>query len=216
MEIYINGQAGIAAVEEDALNLSLGHLYAHLREELTKQCQVIRSVHADGTECFPDEVQADADRPLSSITKLDLEVASFGLVSFEVVQELADKAPSLKEEAVRITEVLQTGNLQDAREKLKIFADTVGYIVQTIGTVAGLVNVKLADVCDDESTEKGLLKLGEFLKEIDTAINEQDYATVGDILEFDVAPSLDVLLTLLDRLKTYIFERLDGDVANEG
>ena len=204
MEIFINGQAGLASSDE---NVKIGELINYMAEELGKQRMIAQAYTLDGKELNIQETPGVLERQANEFSKLEIDVAPFEVVAQNVVGELIQGTIILGEETVKITELFQKGQLQDASKRLDIFADSVVYVIEALKPIIGL-----SDFASDTKLKEGkrfdetLTILLDRITGLKTSLEDKDYATVGDVLEFDIKPSLESLTDAMGMMRV----KLDG------
>jgi hypothetical protein len=201
MEILVNGQKDIASTED---NVELGDLFDFLRGEFAAQRMAVRGWVLDGGEVFPDEDELLRKRSPAAYKLLEIEVAPFEVIAFDVLRELESNVPELSEKAVGITESYQRGEQAKAAEELRRFIDSVHYVTEAMKTIATLTGIDVSTKMAESGGTENLKKLGEYLAALDSALGESDLATVGDVMEFDIAPSIDTLVKMLALMRSDI------------
>ena len=208
MEIFVNCQPGLASSEND---VPLGELFQYLRNEFAKQRLVVRGFTLDGTVVIPEDDEATCASTPAKHKKLELDVAAAEVVAMDVLNELASKMPDLSGEAVKITELLQTGEMKTAGERLLRLNNTTQYVVQAISSINALLGNEVAAIQRDGKTiNHCITTLGAQLGELKTALDEQDFATVGDVLEFDISQSITLLGSLMGDISEHIQRQLEA------
>ncbi len=201
MEILVNGQKGLASTDDD---VELGDLFDFLRNEFANQRMAVRTWSLDGTEVFPDEDQLLRKRTPAGYKELRAEVAPFEVVAHDVLQELESNVPELSDKAVQITEAYQRGEQSKAAEELRKFIDSVHYVTEAMKTIANLTGIDVSEKMNESGGTENLKKLGEYLSALDGALSDSDLATVGDVMEFDIAPSVDTLVKMLALMRSEV------------
>ncbi|MCA8940452.1 MAG: hypothetical protein KDB07_11615 [Planctomycetes bacterium] len=209
MEIFINGQSGLVSADDD---VSVEGIHAYLQQELAKQGLIIQAFVLDGEEVFFDVASDVHGKNLQDYKKLEVQCAPAEQIAWDILTELEDKPSLLGAEAAKVTEELQTGKTKEAHERLVRFSNSISYIINGISGANGVIGSNLAETLSDDENER-LAKVGEYLTEIDTAIRDEDFTTVGDVLEFDLAPALQVLTAIISRLKADLAERAEGGAS---
>lgn len=210
MKIWINGESGLVETDDD---VNVQELHDYLTQELAKQGLVICGFKLDDEDVFFDVASEIHAKQASEFTKCEVDCAGAEQVSWDILCELEDKPAVLSQEAIKITEELQTGKTKEAHERLVRFSNSVSYIINGIAGANGVLGLDFTKSLNAEEQER-LGKVGTYLKDLETAVEEQDFTTVGDVLEFDVAPALGVLTTIITHMKGELFARNAGDQAS--
>jgi hypothetical protein len=217
MEIFVNGQAGIAGTDDD---VRLGDLFEYLQREFVKQRLLVRAWMLDGEEVFPDGGDEATTAILNSTpegrSKLEIQVAPFEVIAHDVLVELETGVPELAGKATQITEMLQKSDFAHAREELVRFSNSAMYVSQAMTSISTLLGIDLPKLMGGTTIQADIEKLGSFLKDVETALNENDFVTVGDILEFDVGPATKALVSLLTLMRQDVEEKLAAAAAAAG
>ena len=204
MEILINGQANLASTDG---NVKIGELLHYMAEELVKQRMIAQGYTLDGKEFDPHATPGVLERTAGEFQKLEIDIAPFEVVAYNVVGELIQGTIVLGEETVKVTELFQKGQLQDAAKRLDMLADSTSYVVEALKPVIGLCGFASDTKLKDGKTfDATLATLIDRLTSLKTSLGEKDYATVGDVLEFDIRPSLESLTDAMGMMRT----KLDG------
>jgi|GEM_PF-4324205 len=213
MEILVNGQPGMASAPDDA---SLGEIIQYLRVEFGRQRLVVRTFTVNGEEVFPDDDAELCARLAGDLEKLEVQLATLEAVSHDVLDELAAKMPDLAAQAVSVTEKLQTGDANVASEELQRFVNSVAYVVDAISNIQQLLNIDFAKYNTDEhDVKESFNSLGSQLNDLHEAVKDRDMATLGDILEFDLAPKIELMGTMMQALRDDIRQQVEAEVEAE-
>lgn len=194
MEILINGQPDLAATDDD---VELGALFGYLRNEFARQRLVIRQVLLDGNEIHLDENAPELKQSPAKFSKCEIEVAPVEIVAIDVLMELEANVPELANRAILVTELLQKSEFKAARTELQKFIDSTHYVSQAVKMINGLTGIDLTEKLANTGMRDDLKLLGEHLGNVEKSLAEEDYATVGDVMEFDVSPSVGTLVGLI-------------------
>lgn len=213
MEILVNGQAGLASTDDD---VELGSLFNYLRNEYASKGLVIRRVALDGQEVFIDEGGPILSETPVNYRKCEIEVAPLEVVAIDVLAELEANVPQLSEKAVSITELLQKSKFKEAQEELVRFIDSTQYVFQALKTINELTRIEIGPVVEAAGIKDDIGALGGHLAGVEAALREEDYATVGDIMEFDVSPGVKTMVTLLGLMRKEIEAELERRYGGEG
>lgn len=206
MEILVNGQSGLASTEND---VELGALFNYLRNEYAAQRLVIRRIQLDGKDVFIDEGGPELSDTPEKYQKCEIELAPIEVVAVDVLAELEANVPQLGEKAVLVTELLQKSQFKQAREELQRFIDSTQYVSAALKTINELTGIDMAPVIEKAGLRDDISLLGTHLAGVEAAIKDEDYATVGDIMEFDVSPSVRTLVTLLRLMRAEVEAEID-------
>lgn len=213
MEIFVNGQAGLASTDDD---VELGSLFNYLRNEYATKGLVIRRVALDGQEVFIDEGGPVLSETPVKYRKCEIEVAPLEVVAIDVLAELEANVPQLADKAVSITELLQKSKFKEAQEELVRFIDSTQYVFQALKTINELTRIEIGPVVEAAGIKDDIGALGGHLSGVEAALREEDYATVGDIMEFDVSPGVKTMVTLLSLMRKEIEAELERRYGGEG
>lgn len=213
MEILVNGQSGLAGTTDD---VTLGELFHYLRAEFGKQRLVVRTFTLDGKEVFPDENEELCEKTPADFEKLEIQLATLEAVAHDVLDELSEKMPTLSEQAVNITEKIQTGDASTATDDLERFVNSVAYVMDALSSIQQLLDVDFATYdTEEDKVSEAFESLTVQLKELHEAIQEKDMATLGDILEFDLAPKIELFGNVMQSLRDDIRAKVEAEAAAE-
>jgi hypothetical protein len=213
MEILVNGQSGLASTDND---VELGALFNYLRNEYAGKGLVIRRVVLDGQDVFIDEGGPVLSETPEKYQKCEIEVAPLEMVAIDVLVELEANVPQLAAKAVAITEHLQKSEFAKAHKELQRFIDSTQYVFQAVKTINELTGIEMGPVLEAAGLKDDIGALGGHLAGVETAIREEDYATVGDIMEFDVSPSVQTMVRLLSLMRSEIEAELERRYGGDG
>lgn len=214
MEILVNGQSGLASAPDDA---PLGEVFQHLRVEFAKQRLVVRTFVVDGEEVFPDDNEELCAKTAADIGKLEIQLATLEAVAHDVLDELSEKMPALSAQAVTVTEKLQTGESGVAGEDLQRFVNSVAYVIEALSNIQQLLSIDFSKYDTDEhKVAEEFESLTSQLNDLNEAVKYKDVATIGDVLEFDIAPKVEFFGQVMQKLRDDIRTKVEAEVEAEG
>ncbi len=213
MEILVNGQANIASSDDNVL---IGQLLEYLRGEFGKQRLVARSFVLDGQEIFPDGDDPVLQQTPENFKRLEVNVVGVEVVSYDVLDELGSNMPELSKHAVKVTEMLQTGESTQAGQELEKLNASIFYVINAISSIKQLMGIDLSALSDDDMNVDEFLKnFAKDLQELTQSLKDEDFTMTGDVLEFDLAPQIESLGTLIYRIRDKIREELEENQEAE-
>lgn len=214
MKILVNGESSIFETDDD---VTMEELFEYLRQELPKSQLVVRTFVVDGKELNEDEDNEEVlKKSPAGFETLDVTADPPIIVARDVLSEWIENIPLLSNDAIKVTETLQSGDAGAGTNMLMAFIDEGINVVNSLYDISRMVKYQTPTDAESKGTIKVLDELSNHLKELGRSLNEKDMATVGDILEFDIAPAITNLIPMMKELRESVVQLIEESQATKG
>jgi len=133
-------------------------------------------------------------------------------VIFERLKEIAEPIRSLKETAKELSKLtpeiqeisvmFQTGEDREAMQKITVFTEYLQKLIRTFPLLSQKELIKESEfVIGDTGIEEFYTSMNSILVELVEAFQNDDFVLVGDLLEYEIAPKTESLITFLEKLE---------------
>ncbi len=199
--IVLNG----AAVSSQAPCKTWGQLLEWLDARCGEQGLLVTEVRLDGVEWPAFRDPASASQSLEDAAIVDIDAVPPGELLASTLDQAIDAALGLEEAAERIGTALRGIEIHQANCELAEFAETLRTLATIANTVAGALGITLEQVSVDGRAGARLVEeLAGYAETVIAAQAQQDWITVADSIEYDVAPALAQWPTLFVALRDLV------------
>lgn len=190
MRVYIDDtQLSDADNIEHAIDLA--------RDHIQDQPRLIVDVLADGEPA----TQQHLENPGAVIGELRFETADTGAFLTETAHTAKDSIRLIQDDQTTCAAKLRTGELEGAMQSLAAIMDGWQAVRDIVDQVAQLAQIEIATLSVDDQTGAALTQgLSEALTEVRESLQTQDWATLGDVVEYDLQTHATRWSALLDAM----------------
>lgn len=196
MDILVNGINVDFTLESER---TLGEVLGSVEEAVEESGQTVVAVRIDGAAVPAEKLDAEFARNIESVSRVELDTFSKeDIVSMlgDIGTELSASVPLLEEIPVH----LLTGKDQTVMETIHAFSVQVERLYRALPLLplTGIPDERLMVGEVPLASYPG--ELAPLLGELLSALERKDTVTVGDIAEYELAPRITALGTLLKEL----------------
>jgi hypothetical protein len=168
-----------------------GELLDYLDRSAAGAGKVLTAVRFDGVDQPSFRDPESAGRPLNTLVVVEAEAMAPGALLDASVGEAIAAAKALAAGAERVGEAFRGFDVSRASQDLQELATGIGTVVAIAHALSQAVGVGLDAVGRDGRTANDLLEsLSSQTDELIRARESEDWITVADIIEYDLAPLL--------------------------
>ncbi len=190
MRVYIDDtQLDNADNVEHAIDLARAHI--------EDQPRLIIDILADGEPA----TQEHLENPGAVIGEIRFTTTETGAFLTETVHTAKDSLKLLHDDQSTCADQLRKGELESAMQTLGAIMDTWQAVRDVIAQVAHLAEIEIGTLQIDDQTGAELTKgLSDALTEVRESLQTQDWATLGDVVEYDLQTHATRWSKLLDTM----------------
>jgi hypothetical protein len=179
-----------------------GDLLRRLEQDAAARGELVSAVRFDGVDdpSFPDPSRAS--RRLADIGTIEVETNTPHALVQAALTEGEASAQTLAAATLAAGRAFRTGDPSTGNALLADFGEGVRFLVAILDTVVNARGLTLDSVESDG--RPATAHLAELMKQLESMIAAQesrDWATVADVLEYELHPSLGALRALFSLLK---------------
>lgn len=168
-----------------------GDLLTALDADLDARGVVVTAVRFDGVDQPTFRHPSATTRDLNTIRQVHLETARPEVLLRQCLADAADAVGHMGGQVDRIATLFRRRELQLANQGLAQLAADLGAFVALVDTLRGPIGLDAACLAiDGASVEVQIARLHSRLESLLEAQRQEDWLTIGDILEYDLAPTL--------------------------
>jgi len=204
MEVELDSQplpmdgAGIDTVGERVLQVA---------DQLSRGGRVLTLITLDGDPISLADGEGWADRPLAGPGHLVMVSEDPKQMSARVLGESAEHLSRLGHAQLEVADSLRQGKLDRGSQVLAEWLPIWASMQEAVSKVAVLLGWDLDEVRVGTDTARGVIgQLKPLLEQVRSALAEQDFVSVADLLEYELAPLADrwagMFTSLADGLAT--------------
>jgi len=140
-------------------------------------------------------------RPLSRVTRVDVETAAPAAFLRQCLIEALQPLQNAADRARTLSATYRQADVSRGHEGLTLLAGELRALTVLIGMMNGPLGIDLAALAGHSATaEHHVEELGAMIDSLVTAQESEDWLTVADIVEYDLAPAIESWVALLKRL----------------
>lgn len=195
--VLLNG----AEFEMDPAPCSWFDVLGAVDASLAGQGLIVTDVRFDGLDEPAFREPAVAARALEGLATVEVTAGTAASLMERTLQDAAVATDSLGAAAEAIGREFRTSKVAGANEALVQLAESLRAVVGIVGAVGLAFKVDLNEVrCDDCTVSAMAGELSKYMEELVTAQTSEDWVTVADVLQYDMAPALKRWRPMLEAL----------------
>lgn len=195
--VLLNGSAYMPDAAISTWNDLLGTIDTHL----DTQGQAVAAVRFDGVDEPGFRDPQTLARPLAPATIVEVESDTPAGLILRGLEEASASVPEIAQAAVALAARYRLADVSDADGHLAAFAQALGHLMALVAAASQVLEVNLRDVT------AGGASVAETMTRLDAAVTAlleahagQDWITLADSLEYDVAPLVGRLREVVEHL----------------
>ncbi len=120
----------------------------------------------------------------------------------ETLKELTEQLKKVASEISEVSILLQTGKDREAMENIVRFSNLTGRFFRIISAMgsSGIIDINNLKIGEEDS-KKFYADLNANLKELIEAFKLNDSVLIGDLLEYEIAPRIELLIALAEEIQ---------------
>jgi hypothetical protein len=187
MEVIVDGAQGFPS---EAAAKDVFEVVAAVSEVLRAKGRAILSVHADAQPINASQlVDALKGKPLDSVKRIEIVTEDIHRLVLDSLAELEQVLPELPQACHNLAEIFQGDAPESGYEPFHKLAEIWRHVKIRETQVAHALNIDLDALDIDGVSILDLHEgLNEFLNEAVEALEAEDCVTLGDLLEYELAP----------------------------
>jgi hypothetical protein len=196
-KVLVNGAEFVSSPAPHTWSQLLGAVDA----SLAGQGLIVTEVRFDGLEepAFRDPVVSE--RAVDDLATIEVAAGTPASLMERTLQDAALATDSLGLAADAIGQEFRGTDVGTANQSLAQLAESLRAVVGIVGAVGLAFKVDLDRVrCGDRSVSTMVGELTKYMEELVTAQRSEDWITVADVLQYDMAPALKRWRPLLEAL----------------
>lgn len=197
--VFLNG----SPYALDPVPATWNDLLAGLDRRLEPEGHAIAAVRFDGVDEPEFRAAATLARPLTPSLIVEVDADTQSALILRCLDEAAASIPEIAQAAVDLAANYRLVDVREANTQLGIFAEALSNLMALVGAAGQVLRVDLLTVPAPE----GGLPAAEVIPQLDAALKAvaeahagQDWITLADSLEYDVAPLVSQLTAVVDHL----------------
>jgi hypothetical protein len=167
--------------------IPLPDFFRQLNERVNKKGRVITRFQVQGLDY--DLNQMDQDAWVNQNDSIEIESASPVEVAKKSIQEMLHHLPALDKDAEQILNELVKGNRELSFRLFSSFLGEFRGIIQTFQSIEAIFGLDYSKI---QAAEKTIQELNEnlikTLKDMKTALENEDMVSLSDLLEYEIKP----------------------------
>lgn len=180
-------------------------------DRATSQGRVVVDVFADGRQVRPDELEDEATLAHScdEVRLVSAEPRAFVRITLLDARDALDAARS---EQQRAAQLVEQGSFEEAYKSLDGSLNLWQAARQALDQGAQLVGLDLTDVPLEHPEElaQAISRLAAALEEVRRSVTAQDWAGLGDVLNYEMDELVDRWQVLLERVADHVHAPAEG------
>jgi hypothetical protein len=176
---------------------------AAVSDFLRTQGRALLSVHVDGTEVPAEKlVETFEDKPLADVESLDIKSADVAALAKDMLDEVREAVAELPKACHELAQVFHGDKPEEGFEPFQHLADIWGSVKQREALIIGATGMDESNLMiGGRKTADHHQELNRFLGECASAIEKNDCVTLGDLLEYELAPRAEVEMEIFSKLE---------------
>ena len=163
---------------------------AAVSDALRGEGRAMVAVKVDDSPVRPDDLTTSlGDRPLQSVARIEVESKDIPALVEECLNELEQHVPELPGICRQLAAVFQSAQPEEGFEPFERLARIWEEIKRRQALAASVLEISLDEMTiGGVPAAKQLKELNDFLHEAADALDANDCVTLGDLLEYELAP----------------------------
>ncbi|MFQ5412439.1 MAG: hypothetical protein ACE5EC_09065 [Phycisphaerae bacterium] len=172
-------------------DLTVGGLIDRLKDGLSESGSMIFAVACEREEVPPDRLNETLEKPVSSISRLDLISGRPERIALEALEQTRDSFADTFAGIKQSAEALASGNLEKGMHSLVDCVEAWADVHEAVTQGGALVHLDFEKtVIEDRHILDCLNDLNTKLREIKEAVESRDHVLLGDILRYEMDGTL--------------------------
>jgi hypothetical protein len=198
LSCMVDGQAHEITVCESVV---LADIIGTLNSELAKDGRFIASLMVDGEKVEAGS-EGSTDRALAQVSRLDVTTESSENPAREVLAEGCGYLGELHLFLLQTTKLYRSGDETKGREHFMELINGLEWFVKITSTVERLLNIDFSGtICAGRTLTESVDSFNRILLEIIVAQEQRDVVRLTDLLEYELAPQLELWLEIFTMLR---------------
>jgi len=213
MEILIN--KAIAEIQPEESE-KLGHLFMRLEDYFNQKNQSVINVCVDKAPINAEQQKVMSGEDVSTYDSLEIQVVDTKTLPIHTLREFKPLLSEVAATAEKVAIELQSGKTSEALKNIGSLFQVWAVLFQTLSDSSKLLNFNLTSVnVDSSNVEELTKKLTQHLLEIKEGLKNRDYVTVADIVEYEISPSAEKWIPVIDILIEHMTEILANEPTQQ-
>ena len=171
---------------------TVGELALQVADQLSRGGRALTRITLDGDRISLADGEGWADRPLAGPGRLVMVSEDPKQMSARVLSESAEHLSQLGHAQLEVADSLRQGKLDRGSQVLAEWLPIWASMQEAVSKVAALLGWDLDEVRVGTDTAQAVIgQLKPLLEQVRSALAEQDFVSVADLLEYELAPLAD-------------------------
>jgi hypothetical protein len=176
-------------------------LLAILDQDLDRQGQTVASVRFDGIDEPAFRAPDLLARPIAPAAVIEVDVDTPKGLILRALDEASASVPEVAAAAVTLAGRYRLADVAEANQQLGMFAETLSHLMALVAAAGQVLEVNLREVqAADGPVAETITQLDAAVSTMLEAHAGQDWITLADSLEYDLAPLVSRLRGVIDHL----------------
>lgn len=193
MQVIVNNQEIDISLEGEK---TLGEFLKAFEQNCAENDATIIGIAVNEEQLSADTMENSFIKPLQDINKLELSTVSSTDI-YNSIQELARQSSSIAQNLCNIPLLYQTGKDGEAAGHITEFADFFNAFCRTISLSSLFPKTYDTILIQDQEISQFLSSFSQILVDFEKALKENDIVMIGDLAEYEIAPRLQSISSLL-------------------
>jgi len=182
-------------VNDEAVNLDTNEIetFSGLMEKMATEVlaaeEIVTAVHLNGEQLNDESLMSSGEIPLSEINAISIKTEKDPKeFAVKLLTQTSDYLSQLSPGLCEVADTLRTGNVEQANSMLVQALDGLMLFTELVSTVKNLEGFDESSVkLEGENISSLENRLTEILKNIQAGQESEDWVTVADLLEYELA-----------------------------
>lgn len=187
MDLIVDGQRDL---EFDSNWTTIADVLEGIDATLRERGRGMLSVTCDGNRVLPEQLlEVLGDKTLDDVAALEIQSEALMTLAAKSVKEMEEVIPELAVACHGLAELFQSETPEQGFEKFEQLAEIWSTVKTRQELVASALGLDLGElIVDGDSVAKRHGDLNRFLEESAEALESRDLVSLGDLLEYELAP----------------------------
>lgn len=205
MEIIIDGMTDVLFVEGEE---TVGHVLEMADEFAADHGRAVARAKLDGVQIRPGPAADYAGEDASKYSRLELTTTGLSHYAADTLLEARKHLVTMGGFLEEIADELRTGRLESAMSKFTRVVDGWPVINEAMITASAVLGVDAGSIeVDGEQARGEFVRIGNLLTEANDALERGDYVLLADVLQYELVPSVERQVKLLQNIAEAVRER---------
>jgi len=198
MKIVIDGYEDLVIPEE---NETLGELLVQLDKWIRENKRVIVKVKLEGRPLSEADKESVLNRKVNEFKTLEVFTANLWQWAISSLEKIKVYLPEIAKKMEQASFLIHQGDFKKAFFLLNKYIDLWDGLNETLRIIENIFALDYSQIILQKDTiSYKMEELVEFLDEAKKAMNDNDFLTLADILEYELAPRIMEKKELVDRI----------------